>query len=112
VLTYLVNSIRTRGRSTPYSIVTALASGLAPAADDGIVLNEWAAGTSERSRRPVELDYYVWRSDGRLHTDTARFRLERIVPLAGDAADRDLTPDYPGLPSPQPARLDRLFRWT
>jgi len=43
VLTYLVNSIRTRGRATPYSVVTALASGLAPAADDGIVLNDWAA---------------------------------------------------------------------
>ena len=98
VLTYLVNSIRTRGRSTPYSIVTALASGLAPAGDDGIVLNDWAArDLGAKTGDPVELDYYVWRNDGRLHSETARFRLERIVPLTGDAADRALTPDYPGL---------------
>jgi hypothetical protein len=78
--------------------VTALASGLAPAADDGIVLNDWAArDLGAKPGDPVELDYYVWRNDGRLHTDTARFRLERIAPLAGDAADPALTPDYPGL---------------
>ncbi|MGO9097209.1 MAG: FtsX-like permease family protein [Bryobacteraceae bacterium] len=98
VLTYLVNGIRAGGRGTPYSLVAALASGLAPAGDDGIVLNQWAArDLGAKSGDFVELDYYVWRNDGRLHTDTARFRLERIVPLAGDAADRDLTPDYPGL---------------
>lgn len=98
VLTYLANSIRTVGRATPYSVVTALESGLAPAGEDGIVLNEWAArDLGAKTGDPVELDYYLWGTDGRLHTDTARFRLERIVPLAGEAADRALTPDYPGV---------------
>ena len=98
VLTYLANSIRAGARATPYSVVTALDSGLAPNADDGIVLNEWAArDLGAKTGDPVQLEYYVWRADGRLHTDTARFRLERIVPLAGDAADPALTPDYPGI---------------
>ncbi len=98
VLTYLANSIRAGSRATPYSVVTALESGLAPAGEDGIVLNEWAArDLGAKTGDPVDLDYYVWRSDGRLHTDTARFRLERVVPLAGDAAGRTLTPDYPGI---------------
>jgi ABC-type antimicrobial peptide transport system permease subunit len=98
VLTYLANSIRVGARATPYSVVTALDSGLAPAAEDGIVLNEWAArDLGAKPGDPVDLEYYVWRADGRLHTDTARFRLERIAPLAGDAADPALTPDYPGI---------------
>jgi putative ABC transport system permease protein len=98
VLTYLANSIRSGGRSTPYSVVTALDSALAPAADDGIVLNAWAArDLAAKSGDPLELEYYVWGSDGRLHTGNARFRIERVVPLSGDAADPNLTPDYPGI---------------
>jgi ABC-type antimicrobial peptide transport system permease subunit len=45
----------------------------------------------------VSLEYYVWNSDGRLHTRSARFRLERVVPLDGAAADRDFAPKYPGI---------------
>ncbi|MBZ5581573.1 MAG: ABC transporter permease [Acidobacteriia bacterium] len=98
VLTYLANSIRAGGRATPYSVVTALDSALAPAAEDGIVLNDWAArDLGAKPRDPVELDYYVWRSDGRLHAETARFRLERVVPLTGEASDPDLAPAYPGI---------------
>jgi ABC-type lipoprotein release transport system permease subunit len=98
LLTYLVNALRTRGREIPYSVVTALDSALAPTADDGIVLNDWAARELEaRVGDAVTLEYYVWRSDARLHTETAQFRVERIVPLAGDAADPDLAPEYPGI---------------
>ncbi len=43
----------------------------------------------------VELDYFVWKTNGQLHTETAKFHVERIVPV--NAGDRDLTPDYPGL---------------
>ena len=98
VLTYLANSIRAGARATPYSLVTALDSGLAPAGEDGIVLNEWAArDLGAKAGDAVELEYYVWKADARLHTETARLRIERIVPLAGDAADPALTPDYPGI---------------
>jgi ABC-type antimicrobial peptide transport system permease subunit len=98
VLTYLANAIGAGGREIPYSVVTALDSAPAPAEVDGIALNQWAARDLEaRPGDPVSLDYYVWKSDGRLHTQNARFRLVRVVPLDGAAADRDLAPKYPGI---------------
>ncbi len=98
VLTYLANGIRSGKREVPYSLVTALDSEPAPSRDDGITLNEWAA--RELDARPGEvlsLDFFVWRSDGQLHTETAQFRVERIIPISGLAADRDLAPEYPGI---------------
>ena len=98
LLTYLANAIRIGDRQIPYSLVTALDSPLAPAADDGIALNDWAA--RELGAKPGDqatLEYYVWRSDSRLRTETARFRVERIVPLAGGADDPLLAPEYPGI---------------
>jgi ABC-type lipoprotein release transport system permease subunit len=98
VLTYLANAIRIREREVPYSVVTALDSGLAPISEDGITLNEWAARElGAKAGDPATLEYYVWGSDSRLHTETAQFRVERIVPLAGDAADPDFAPEYPGI---------------
>jgi ABC-type antimicrobial peptide transport system permease subunit len=96
VLSYLANSMRIGARQVPYSVVTALDAAPAPAAEDGIVLNQWAASDlSARVGDSVELDYFVWKADAQLHTETAKFRVERIVPV--DAGDRDLTPDYPGI---------------
>ena len=98
VLTYLANSIRVGGREIPYSVVTALGSPPAPAEAGGITLNQWAA--QELRAKPgdaVSLDYYVWKSDGRLHTDSAQFRLAEVVPLKGAATDREFAPKYPGI---------------
>src|ERR1017187_7324284 len=96
VLSYLANSMRIGARQAPYSVVTALDGAPAPAAEDGIVLNQWAASDLHaRVGDTVELDYFVWKADAQLHTETARFRVERTVPV--DAGDRDLTPDYPGI---------------
>ncbi len=104
VLTYLANSIRANGHEIPYSVVTALDSPPAPghaAGDgDGITLNQWAARElGAKVGDAVSLDYYVWKSDGRLHTESASFRLAQLVPLEGAAADRDFAPDYPGITS-------------
>jgi ABC-type lipoprotein release transport system permease subunit len=111
VLTYLANTIRTNGREIPYSVVTALpcnvgqAPGLrrplrppAPCDPDAITLNQWAAhDLNAKPGDTVSLDYYVWKSDGRLHTESAQFRLAQIVPISGAAADRDYAPEYPGI---------------
>jgi ABC-type lipoprotein release transport system permease subunit len=98
ILTYLANAIRIHQHEIPYSLVTALDSNLAPADDDGITLNAWAARElGAHIGDPVTLDYYVFRSDSRLHTETAEFRVERIVPLSGAAADPDFAPAYPGI---------------
>ena len=63
-----------------------------------LLLNEWAA--ADLGARPgdeVSLDYYVWREEGRLATETAQFRVAGVVPIRGLAADRELTPEYPGI---------------
>ena len=82
----------------PYSLVTAMDAEPAPSAEDGITLNQWAArDLNAKPGDPVTLDYYVWKSDGRLHTASAQFHVAQIVPIAGAAADRHLAPDYPGI---------------
>jgi len=98
VLTYLANRIRVGNCEIPYSLVTALDSSPAPAGADRIVLNEWAARElAAKPGDPVSLEYFVWKSDGRLHTEDAQFRLAQIIPIQGPAADRDLAPRYPGI---------------
>src|ERR1039457_982829 len=67
ILTYLANAIRIRDRAIPYSVVTALDSDLAPAHDDGITLNDWAARElGAKVGDPANLEYYVFRSAERL----------------------------------------------
>jgi ABC-type lipoprotein release transport system permease subunit len=65
---------------------------------DSVTLNDWTArDLGVKPGDPVTIDYYVWKGDGRLHTDSAQFRVARIVPIEGFAADRDYAPDYPGI---------------
>jgi len=113
VQTYLANEIRVRGRGVPYSTVTAVDGAGAPpleplrapdgspapsAGDDGILLNLWAAADlGARVGDEVELDYFEVGPREELRTVTARLRLAGIVEMAGLAADRTLTPDYPGV---------------
>jgi putative ABC transport system permease protein len=124
IYSYLANSIRAGGRQIPYSLVTAVDEGSfaelrreagqplqspqaqvrdspqTPASPESppILLNEWAArDLGVRVGDAVSLDYYVWREEGRLETRTAEFRLAGIAPMRGLAADRDLTPEYPGI---------------
>ncbi|HET9468198.1 MAG TPA: FtsX-like permease family protein, partial [Vicinamibacterales bacterium] len=114
-LTYLANSIRVGERAIPYSTITAidLASvGWVPNPNptvepEPIVLNEWAARDLRAAvGDPVTIEYYVWETEGRLRTDTAQFRVARILPIAGAAADRDLVPQYPGITD-----SDRVADW-
>ncbi len=107
VYTYLANTIRLGSREIPYSLVTADDRFFAQGRQSGILINDWAA--KELAARPgdaVTLDYYIWKGDGRLHTESARFELAGILPMAGAAADRDLAPDYPGI-----TESDSLHEW-
>ncbi len=97
LFTYLANSIRVGEREVPYSLVTALPLE-AGDVSDSIVLNDWAAGDlNARIGDKVRIEYYMWTPDGSLATETAEFRLSRIVPMRGIHADRDLAPEYPGI---------------
>lgn len=97
VFTYLANAIRSGGHEIPYSLVTAT-DAFSDLTGRQILLNDWAARDLDaRPGAPVSLNYYIWKGDGRLHTETAQFQLARIVGIKGLAADRDLAPEYPGI---------------
>jgi ABC-type antimicrobial peptide transport system permease subunit len=123
-LSYLINSIREEdGREVPYSIVSSVDSkrlelmqhnelGHMPRCDasaprgsaaatanlPAILLNDWAASDLQaKIGDRITLEYYVWLAEGKLATHSAEFRVGCIVPMTGDAADRDLVPDYPGI---------------
>jgi len=104
VLTYLANTMRSGDHQIPYSLVTAIdlrAIGVAPAAaaaERPIVLNDWAArDLAVKPGDTVSLEYFVWEDPGRLVTRSADFTVAAVVPIAGAAADRSLTPVYPGI---------------
>ncbi len=115
VFSYLANTMRVNDREVPYSLVTAtdlsvVAPGI-PAATAGseppIVINEWAARElGAKAGDPLTLEYYVWQEAGFLETRSANFRIAAVVPLAGAAADRDLSPVYPGI-----TEADTLGDW-
>ena len=114
ILTYLVNRLRLGPRVVPYSLLTAVdfpsfsrlsssalrASGLWPEALEypPILLNAWAAADLDARRGDIiEADYFVWEDEGRLVTRSTAFQLFGILPIAGDAADRNLAPEYDGI---------------
>jgi putative ABC transport system permease protein len=126
VLTYLVNEIRMGQASTPYSMVTALGPlGAGPAhplteglLDDEIVLNQWLADDlNAKVGEKIELRYFVVAPGRALVERSQRFRVRRIVPIEGLAADPSLMPDFPGLSNSEncrdwdpslPVELDRI----
>ncbi|WP_193211734.1 ABC transporter permease [Luteolibacter marinus] len=113
LVTYLANTIASKGKETPYSMVTGadpaavsfLPDDLAP---DEIVLNSWeaedlGAGPGDK----VTLSYYVLGSGNRLDEDSSTFTVRDIVPLEGAAADKLWMPDFPGI-----AEADNSSDWT
>jgi ABC-type antimicrobial peptide transport system permease subunit len=107
-LIYLANAIRAGGeRSVPYSLVAGLDDAtlrrwtgrdLRDADPPPVVLNAWTAralGAASGAR--VTLEYYLWEESGRIATRTSDFTVAAVVPLAGEAADPTLVPDYPGI---------------
>ena len=100
VFTYLVNTIRAGDREIPYSLAAAIGPtpGLPTLNAGEIALNDWAArDLGVKPGDTISLEYFVWKDEGRLASESAKFRLAAIVPLAGAADDRDLAPDYPGM---------------
>jgi hypothetical protein len=105
VFTHLANTLRSDshpGREVPYSLVAAadldsMFNTTTPMPPP-IVINEWTArDLGAKVGDPLTLEYYLWEEPGRLATRTAGFRIAAVVPIHGSAADRDLTPVYPGI---------------
>ena len=112
ILTYFVNELRVGERSTPYSMVSAIGpigggtsdapgmalQGLAPLVADEIVINTWLAEDLEaQPGDTLSLTYFVLDESRRLVEATRDFRIARVVPIEGLAADPELMPAFPGL---------------
>lgn len=123
LLTYFVDELRADGRTTPYSMVTAIGTldsdvtptdpalrallALLPAdlPDNGIVLNDWCAAELHASPgTAVELDYLELGTQLRLETRTEPFVVSAVVPIEGAAADPGLMPEFPGLAGAESCR--------
>jgi ABC-type antimicrobial peptide transport system permease subunit len=95
ILTYFVNELRLGEKATPYSMVTAVGTNLAP---NEIIINQWLA--EDLGAKPgdeLKLAYYVVGPMRRLVEETAAFKVKEIVPIAGFYSDRTLMPDFPGM---------------
>ena len=118
VFTYLANTLRANGREVPYSLVTATdLSMVAPAVaaagatsaggKPAIVINDWTARELDaKVGDALTLDYFVWQDPGFLETRSAEFEIRAVVPIEGVAADRNLSPEYPGI-----TEADTLGDW-
>ena len=102
-LTYLVNTLAANERETPYSMVTGADPTLATFVpddlkDDEIALSSWEA--EDLAAQPgdtVRISYYVLGKNNRLTEEHAEFTVRHIYPLEGAAADKQWTPDFPGI---------------
>jgi ABC-type lipoprotein release transport system permease subunit len=107
VMTYFVNELRLGGRATPYSLVASadwerLPQGGAPIpadlGDDGIAINQWLADDLEAAVGDrLTVTYFVIGPAGGLREDSATLTVRAVVPLQGNAADRELMPRFPGI---------------
>ncbi|MEI8038760.1 MAG: FtsX-like permease family protein, partial [Verrucomicrobiota bacterium] len=101
VITYLANTIAANGKSTPYSMVTAVgpeAAPFLPAGGNGVVLNAWeAADLGAKVGDPVRIDYYALAAGNRLVERSATLPVANVTPLTGLAADPRWMPDFPGV---------------
>ncbi len=100
ILTYFVNEIQLRNRSTPYSFVSAPGTPIIPSGmnDDEIVINAWLARDLDaRVGDQIQMIYYVLGPRRDLKELSSEFRVAAVVPLRGIYADKDLLPDFPGL---------------
>ena len=110
ILTYLANTIAANERTIPYSTITGLdtqrafsleltdGSSAPSLAADEILLNEWAAiDLGAEVGDQINVSYYIVGPREKLLTRGAQFRLKGVVAIEGLAADRGLTPKFPGI---------------
>ncbi|MFM8419756.1 MAG: FtsX-like permease family protein [Verrucomicrobiota bacterium] len=100
VATYLVNTLRSGDRMTPYSMVAATRAPEAPAdlREDEVVVNDWLANDlGVAPGAALSMTYYEADSAARLVERTNEFRVRSVVPMRGAWADRTRMPEFPGL---------------
>ena len=105
ILTYFVNEISRGDRSTPYSMVSAIAPLENEISDDEILISTWLAEDLQASvGDTLELTYFAFGPMRRLEERKRSFRVNTILPLEGALSDPELMPAFPGLSDAEHSR--------
>ena len=99
ILSYLVNSIQNKDRSTPYSFVSALSDNFygKKIHSGEIVLNDWSADDLKaKIGDSLQLKYFVINGSLDLSEDSSMFRVTDIISTKNTLIDRSLMPNFPG----------------
>ncbi|MDB6119665.1 MAG: FtsX-like permease family protein [Verrucomicrobiaceae bacterium] len=95
VLTYLVNSIESKGGKTPQSMVAAVDRMAAPGT---MTINQWLADDQGlKVGDKVEAKYFVVGIGREMKEQTASFTVGRIVGMNDPDVNREWTPHFPGV---------------
>lgn len=108
IFSYLVNDISSRGSSVPYSFVTACDSYKnEKLLKDEIILSDYTALRLQATvGDSVSIRFFVSKDFKTLQTDSAFFRVKRIVPIASLQSDKILHADFPGI-----SDVERCTEW-
>ena len=105
ILTYFVNEIRRGDRSTPYSMVSAIAPLENEMSDDEILISKWLAEDLQASvGDTLELTYFAFNPMRRLEERKRNFRVNAILPPETALGDPELMPEFPGLSDAEHSR--------
>ncbi len=99
-LTYLVNSISSASKSTPYSFVTAASESFQgqPPGMREIIVNDWlATDLGVAPGDSVMLRYFLVGPMRSLRDDSARFAVKSVIAMNNGLSDPALMPDFPGM---------------
>ena len=102
ILTYLVNDIRSKGRSTPYSFVSAMAHGSGGDRINGneIIINNWLATDLQvRAGDSLTLRYFIAGVSGTLRESSSVFVIRSVTDIMSFPYSAELMPDFPGIKS-------------
>jgi len=98
IFTYLVNDISSKGKSTPYSFVTAADLNGVQLSEKEILISNWlAADLSVQRGDSIQLKYFKMGALRKLTEDSSRFCIKAILPIDNPMFDRTLMPDFPGM---------------
>ncbi len=100
LLTYLVNSVSSGAKATPYSFVTAATANWLghPLSHKQIIVSDWlAADLGVKPGDSLTLKYFKMGALRTLTEDSARFGIRMVLPITDPIFDHTLMPDFPGM---------------
>ncbi|MFA5972985.1 MAG: ABC transporter permease [Lentimicrobiaceae bacterium] len=100
IFTYLVNAISIKGKSTPYSFVTATnkSDSQNQLSRNEIIISSWlATDLAVKPGDSLQLRYFKMGDLRKLTEDSSYFCVKTILPITDPIFDRTLMPDFPGM---------------